>query len=356
MLDRGEDADMVELGGMMDRDDVRARIADYLNERMRAVSKSTRDDTSQLRELRDTPAVGSGAPKIDFFAKQKEFRMKKKVDDLEKKLEVVSKASKEAKVEMQAKILETGERADTMEREVRRVQMQYDTLVPQIKAFDSLKVSHEEVLVIKGELERSLKETSDNLAAKTGEFKNLSTDLFKCNIKLKNTTRDYEDLQKRAGATTIELKDVKKERKKLEEAIKAGEAREQERLDGMEDEGTQFSPELAECGSQTDFVGREVSLRQSNGVQGFPGKMWGRTVTTIAFKDRTEAAVDLLRGEQAMLGTGLPAIGSMSMSMSMTSNWGGGPETLTSNRDISRVLRSAGGGRPGSRQLSKTSR
>ena len=148
---------MVELGGMMDRDDVRARIADYLNERMRAVSKSTRDDTSQLRELRDTPAVGSGAPKIDFMAKQKEFRMKKKVDDLEKKLEVVSKASKEAKVEMQAKILETGERADTMEREVRRVQMQYDTLVPQIKAFDSLKVSHEEVLVIKGELERSLK-------------------------------------------------------------------------------------------------------------------------------------------------------------------------------------------------------
>ena len=71
---------------------------------------------------------------------------------------------------------------------------------------------------------------------------------------------------------------MKKEKAGLEGELREIKEAEEERLDTNEEIGIQFSPIQVEMGCQTDFVGKEVSLRQTNSMTGFPGKMWGQTV------------------------------------------------------------------------------
>ena len=360
-LDKGVEVEMVELGVMLESEG--QGIVGYLEARMKGALGSTRVDSTQLREMRDSKKKGGGggAPMIDLMAKQREFRMKKQVKDLETKYEKTKEEKEKGEKEMGEKIAVTGERADTMEREVQRVQLQYVTLVPQIKAYDAIKVTHGELVERFNLLELLQNETSSDLATKVGQVKSFSTDLFKCNIKLKNTTKDREDLENKFGKSVIEIKDFKKEVLGLTAKLKEIADAEAQRLGDMESVECQVGVEVAEAGCQSDFMGREVTLRQSNGVQGFPGKMWARPVVTVGFTDRKEDGDRVMRNQNSLLG--LPMIGGaagMGGGVGGGSSWGGGGSSWgggsmsmagggpeTDNLSISRVLRSAGGSRGG---------
>lgn len=54
--------------------------------------------------------------------------------------------------------------------------------------------------------------------------------------------------------------------------------------------GTQFSPLVVEMSTQTDFVGKEVTLRQTNNILGYPNKMWAKPIVSVSLVNKTVMA------------------------------------------------------------------
>ena len=114
-----------------------------------------------------------------------------------------------------------------------------------------------------------------------------SAELFKCNIKLKNNQRDIEELEKKIANRNIENRRLQGELNDVNAKLKEIEDADRERLETNEDMGTQFSPVVVEMSTQTDFVGKEVTLRQTNNILGYPNKMWAKPIVSVGLVNKT---------------------------------------------------------------------
>ena len=86
-LGMGNGVEIIELSTLMEMEHDSQLILDYLDRKFRSAALTVRNELNQLREFRDNPPTsGGGGPKLDFMAKQKEFRLNKKLKDAEAKL------------------------------------------------------------------------------------------------------------------------------------------------------------------------------------------------------------------------------------------------------------------------------
>ncbi len=357
-LDAGSEVEIVELASWCQTNEDVTAMVDYLDDRYRKVKGKAREEFVKLRDHRDNSVhndelkkMGGGGVKIDFMAKQKEFRLTKKLEDAERKLGAIKDEASKVKAGLMEKLEETTERADKNERELRRVEQMNESLVPQVHAYESMKVEHEDLQVRYTNLEAALEEVSKELEHKKQDIKKFSTDLFKSSVKIKNYMRDIDDLEKKSGGQTVEIRKLKKDIKELRAEFDGYLAVEKERRETAEEVGCQVGVMTDEVGCQTDFVGKNVTLRQSNsiGLEAFPGRLrWAKPVVSVGEVKRMGVVEQEMRMTNSLLGlsmssmsqefgtsTGLPAIG---------------PET---GRSVVRQLRSASGIRGGSRSLNR---
>ena len=296
------DVSVVELAAWTKDANDKKLIIDYLDLRYRNTVEVTRREFKGLRDLRDNPPKKKGGNvKVDFMAKQREFKLNKKLGDAEAKLERIREESVNVKTELLSQIEEVTERLDRTDRELRRTLQLNEQYLPQVKAWESLKVEHEGLQVKYNELTSRSEELAKDLERKSNEIKIFSTDLFKCNIKIKNYSRDMEALEKKLGSRVIEVKTLKKDLKKVNAKLDDIKKEEQDRLDSMEDMETQFSPIQVDSACQTDFIGKGVTLRQSNSMVG-PSKIWTKPFVSIV-ETHTSAA------RAALTGGLLPSLG-----------------------------------------------
>ena len=354
-IDVGNGVTIVEMSAFSELPHDRKLILEYLDDRFRNTVGVTREEFMSLRDVRDNPpkSSGGGGMKVDFMAKQREFKLNKKLGDAEKKIVQIKEESKVVKDGLVEQLGEVTERAEKTDRELRRSLQLNEQYVPQVKALEKIRVEYEDLQVKHNTKMAEFEECSGELLHKQDEIKHFSADLFKCNIKIKNYSRDMEEAQNKLGKRTIEVKTLKRELEKERKEIQEIKEAEQERLDTNEDMGTQFSPIQVEMGCQTDFVGREVSLRQTNSMTGFPGKMWAKPYVSIIAKGRGEGGGaggerregwGTFGGTQIGTGSLLPSLGG-----------GGGPEThsieVMTSFGGSRQLRSVGGGKGGGKEV-----
>ena len=188
------------------------------------------------------------------------------------------------------KLEHISERSEKNEREYLRVNSINEQLIPQVKAWESLKVEHEILQVKYNDLQKELESRSEELETKQQEIKRFSTDLFKCNIKFKNSERDKEELEKKLASRNLESRKLQADLNEVRAKLKDIEEKERDRLETNEDMGTQFSPILTEISTQTDFVGKEVTLRQTNNMLGYPNKMWAKPFVSVGLVNKTVMA------------------------------------------------------------------
>ena len=279
-LDLGNGITITEMANLSELPIDRKQILNYLDARFRNTIGITRKEFSKLRDARDNPpkSSGGGGMKIDFMAKQREFKLNKKLADAEKKIGLIKEESKKVKDGLVTQLEEVKERLDKTDRELRRSLQLNEGYEPKVKALEQLKIEYEELQVSYNKMASEFEETVKELEEKKHEIKTFSADLFKCNIKIKNYSRDLDEKDNKLGKLLIDNKTLKKEKAGLEGELREIKEAEEERLDTNEEIGIQFSPIQVEMGCQIDFVGKEVSLRQTNSMTGFPGKMWGQTV------------------------------------------------------------------------------
>lgn len=143
----GNGVEILELSAMMEMEHDAELILDYVNARCRKGILGVRNELNGLREVRDNPpsSGGGGAPKLDFMAKQKEFRLNKKLKDAETKLAKMKEETAVFKAGLMEQMEQVTERADRSEREYMRVNSINEQLIPQVKAWESLKLEYEEL-------------------------------------------------------------------------------------------------------------------------------------------------------------------------------------------------------------------
>ncbi|GMH47176.1 hypothetical protein TrVE_jg3062 [Triparma verrucosa] len=285
----GNGVEILELSAMMEMEHDAQLILDYVDARVRKGLLTTRNELNTLREVRDNPpsSGGGGPPKLDFMAKQREFRLNKKLKDTETKLAKMKDETAVFKAGLMEQMEQVSERADKSEREYMRVNSINEQLIPQVNAWESLKLEYEQLQISHDELAQQLEEALKELSSRKSELKSMGTDLFKCNIKIKNYGKSQDELEKKLGERTIEGRKYMKEIYGLKTKLQEIEDLEKERLDTNEDVGCQMGAEMTEMSTQTDFVGREVTLRQTNSIVGYPSKMWAKPIVTIGLVNKT---------------------------------------------------------------------
>ena len=171
-LEIGNGVEIIELSTLMEMEHDSQLILDYLDKRVRQAALTTRNELNTLREVRDNPpSSGGGAPKLDFMAKQKEFRLNKKLKDAEAKLAKLKEESVAVKAGLAEKLERMSERSEKNEREFLRVNSINEQLIPQVKAWESLKVEHEGLQIKYNELLKELEKLAEELESKKNELK-----------------------------------------------------------------------------------------------------------------------------------------------------------------------------------------
>ena len=173
VLEIGNGVEIIELSTLMEVEHDSQLILDYLDKRMRQGALTTRNELNSLREVRDNPpsSGGGGAPKLDFMAKQKEFRLNKKLKDAEAKLVKLKEESVAVKAGLTEKLERMSERSEKNEREYLRVSSINEQLIPQVKAWESLKVEHEGLQIKYNELLVELEILAKELESKKNDMK-----------------------------------------------------------------------------------------------------------------------------------------------------------------------------------------
>jgi len=272
-LSSGTEIEQIDLHLYFEEEITAGLIVDYIDARNRAVMIATREEMGKLRHHRDNSTLNDKKNKakggaMDFMAKQREFKLNKKVEDLEKKMSVLKEESKKAIKDMGGRLEEALDKNGKMDEELKKLNSEATKLRPLVKIAKDQKETNIDIQqkldkskVFTGELTMELEKTR-------ADAKVESAALFKANIKLKNNATDIDELEKANVKLRFEKKDLEKEKKGLQRELKDIIDAEKERLEEAEDVGLQFSPEMVDMDCQTDFVGKETSLRQSNSQSG----------------------------------------------------------------------------------------
>ena len=342
-LNAGAEVQVVDLASCLESPSSAHSLIDYVDSRNRAILAAVRTEVLSLRKHRDNSTLNAKGAKGkgvagDFMAKQREFKLNKKISDLEDKMTLLKEDGAKTKGKLAGMLSESNEEKDRYEKEMKRFEGEAIGLRPLVKEMDETRGKL-------GRCEFELKESKERgvqqgckIEGMEEEWKVEKAALFKANIKLKNNARDMDELEKNNGSLKISEKQVNKDKKEVEKELARRVREEKERLEDGEDVGLQFSPEMRDCGGcQTDFVGKEGSLRQTNGGGGgFGSKMWARPVVMATFGGG---------------GSGVGGLGmGMGMGMGMSVSVASGMNTHTSRTG----LMSSGGGSSSRRFASDT--
>ena len=331
LLDDGAEVELSELSKMLELDLDQEVICEYVDGRFRASFRAMFAELQQFREVRDAPSAEVTGPSnvkkgVDFLAKQKEFRLTKAKEDAEKKVATLTQQLHDQTASLKQSLDELSKRSERVERDYARVQKMNEELAPKVASYDQLNNQYNQLLLASEKSKQTLEDTYQECSGLKAENKSLTTQLFKANLKVKNQEQLITDFENVVGGQKIDIAKLKKEldteTKKLNALIDA----EKERLATNKEFGCQFSAVSGDAEVQTDFVSKDVTLRQTNSISGYPSKLWSTPVVTATLASK----VEMQKMQQAKM---------MSQSMMRSVGTGGGVEEF-----LPRILKSSSQG------------